>query len=355
MKKKYLVDFFKRAGAIMIIMSLLLLMFENIPGEAKPKISAKKVTIEVGEKYTVKLTGLSSKKTADWTISKTKVLKKVKVTKNSIKVKGKKAGTSYVTATVGKKTYKCKIKVVKKQQESSGDIVKSYDDYDQFAGAVAGLVKDNPVKVSSGKASEDRFATARLIVRSKSENLSFDAFAPTAVIRSSDNLFVVQFASSSKAQDAFAEICALDDVEWAEPDAIVGTNLDLNIPERLDGGYDYDYSEDETGLTDPELPELGSPVDETPGSNDPGNNTPGNSNPDNGNGSVGGSYYYGDEHLSWGVSKLGCDAFAKTVSGSLTVAVVDTGVELSCPVKDLCGPSGFFQSIFRSFFGSSER
>ena len=284
----------KRTGAIIMIMSLLLLMFECIPGEAKTKIGTKKVTIEVGEKYTVKLKGLAENKTAEWTISKTKVLKQVKTTRDSIKIKGKKAGTSYVTAKVGTKTYKCKIKVTAKPEKHK-TVVRSFDTFDSFAGEVAGLVKNNPVKADRGIAANDRFATARLLIKCKTGTLKLDRFSPIDAIKGSDNIYVVQFETSAKAQEAFAEICALDDVEWAEPDAIIGTNIDPgedpigNDPEvedPFDGFPDYDF-----------------PIYDVP---DTGNT---------------------DEYLSWGVTKLGADAFAKTLgSGSITVAVVDTGV-----------------------------
>ncbi len=352
----------RRAGAVLVIMSLLLLMFENIPGQAKAKLSAKKVTIEVGEKYTVKLTGLSSKKTAQWSVSKTKVLKKVKTTRNSIKVKGKKVGTSYVTATVGAKTYKCKIKVVAKQDAVQKTVVRSFDDFDSFAGEVAGLVKSNPIKAGSGTAATDRFATARLLVKSKSGSLPLDGVKFTDAIKGSDNVYVIQFDSQGDAQDAFAGICELDDVEWAEPDSYIGTSLDLNVPERLDGGYDFVYPDEDNvnaslDLDDfpwLDLPDLGIPgLDDllglypgepdttNPDSYDPG--TPGTGYPDPYDpgtpnipvtptpapGYPGGGGHTSDPNrfLSWGVTKLGADVYAETVgSSSITVAVVDTGV-----------------------------
>ncbi|MCR5521900.1 MAG: S8 family serine peptidase [Lachnospiraceae bacterium] len=329
----------KRTGAIIMIMSLLLLMFECIPGEAKTKIGTKKVTIEVGEKYTVKLKGLAENKTAEWTISKTKVLKQVKTTRDSIKIKGKKAGTSYVTAKVGTKTYKCKIKVTAKPEKHK-TVVRSFDTFDSFAGEVAGLVKNNPVKADRGIAANDRFATARLLIKSKTGTLKLDRFSPADAIKGSDNIYVVQFETSAKAQEAFAEICALDDVEWAEPDAIIGTNIDLYIPENLDGSVHEYPDPNETDNTDPLNPTLPGwddwgfpdfgypdpgkdPIGNDPGVEDPLDGFPDYDFPiydvpDTGN---------TDEYLSWGVTKLGADAFAKTLgSGSITVAVVDTGV-----------------------------
>ncbi len=345
---KAVVRMLRRTGAIIIIMSLLLLMFEAVPGEAKAKISAKKVTIEVGEKYTVKLKGLSEKKTAEWAVSKTKILKKVKTTRNSVKVKGKKAGTSYVTAKVGSKTYKCKIKVIAKTEKQK-TVVRSFDTFDSFAGEVAGLVKSNPVKAGTGVAANDRFATARLLIKSKTGKIALDSFNPTDAIKGSDNVYVVQFESPVKAQEAFAEICALDDVEGEEPDASIGSSMDVNMPERLDGtvpeypnpddSYNSDFPDldipgwdDRSGWEDWELPgfpdfgypDLGEdPIGNDPGYEDPFDGFPGYDLPiydipDTGN---------TDNFLSWGVTKLGADAFAKTIgSGSITVAVVDTGV-----------------------------
>ena len=72
------------------------------------KISKKKKTLRVGDKYTLKITGTSKK--VKWKSSN----KKVATVNSKGKVKAKKKGTATITAKVGGKKYKCKI-TVKKQ------------------------------------------------------------------------------------------------------------------------------------------------------------------------------------------------------------------------------------------------
>lgn len=72
-----------------------------------------KKTINVGNTCTIKL--LNNSKSVKWSTTN----KKIKITKKSKKsatIKGVKNGTSYLKAKVGKKTYKCKITILKKPQ-----------------------------------------------------------------------------------------------------------------------------------------------------------------------------------------------------------------------------------------------
>lgn len=66
-------------------------------------------TLTRGKSFELGLYGTS--KTARWKSSNSKVVKITKVGKNKYKVAGVKAGTAYVSATIGKKTYKCKVVV----------------------------------------------------------------------------------------------------------------------------------------------------------------------------------------------------------------------------------------------------
>lgn len=72
---------------------------------AKVKLNKKSITITKGKTYTLKING--TKKKAKWSSSKKSI---VSVSKSG-KVKGKKRGSSTITAKIGKKTYKCKVKV----------------------------------------------------------------------------------------------------------------------------------------------------------------------------------------------------------------------------------------------------
>ena len=62
-----------------------------------------------GKSFELGLYGTS--KTAKWKSSNRKVVKLTKVGKNKYRVAGVKAGTAYVTATIGRKVYKCRVVV----------------------------------------------------------------------------------------------------------------------------------------------------------------------------------------------------------------------------------------------------
>lgn len=77
--------------------------------KSKAKLSKSSVSLQVGKNYTVKLNGAGSKK-VKWSVSK-KSVATIKGSGSSCNIKAKKAGTTYVTAKLGKKKYKCKVKV----------------------------------------------------------------------------------------------------------------------------------------------------------------------------------------------------------------------------------------------------
>ena len=77
--------------------------------KSKVKLSKSSVSLQVGKNYTVKLNGAGSKK-VKWSVSK-KSIATITGNGSSCKIKAKKAGTTYVTAKLGKKKYKCKVRV----------------------------------------------------------------------------------------------------------------------------------------------------------------------------------------------------------------------------------------------------
>ena len=89
----------------------------------KPKLSKSKVTITVGKTKKITVKKAKPKKTK-WTVNKKgkKIVKLSKKKKKSVVIKGKKTGKATVTAkiTVGKKTYKKKVKVTVKKKASGG-------------------------------------------------------------------------------------------------------------------------------------------------------------------------------------------------------------------------------------------
>ncbi|MBO5089206.1 MAG: hypothetical protein J6C01_11060 [Lachnospiraceae bacterium] len=97
----------------------LFLALAIVPGsvaeaKAKPKLSATKKTMYVGNTYKIKLKNASSK--VKWKTSKKSVVSISKKKGKSITLKAKKAGLAIITATYKKRTYKCKITVKKKKE-----------------------------------------------------------------------------------------------------------------------------------------------------------------------------------------------------------------------------------------------
>lgn len=99
---------FKLAAAFLLVLSFGIMSIaagtEQVYA-AKIKISSKKVTLIKGQSKTLKVKG--TKKRARWSSSKKSV---ASVSKKG-KVTAKKKGTATITAKIGRKKYKCKVKV----------------------------------------------------------------------------------------------------------------------------------------------------------------------------------------------------------------------------------------------------
>lgn len=78
------------------------------------KLNKTKLTVEVGTSYTLKINGTKEKVT--WKSSNSKIAKVDK----SGKVTGVKEGNATITATVGKKSYTCKVTVIKQEYKIAG-------------------------------------------------------------------------------------------------------------------------------------------------------------------------------------------------------------------------------------------
>ena len=145
----------------------------------------------------------------------------------------------------------------------------TYKSFTKFAGALSDLIKENPVQSSSAIAANDSYYTGRLIVKMKSGDPDFSGYDPSAVLESDDGITILQFKTSEASKKAFQDISNRSDVEWVESDQYAGKS----------------ETDDDTMARDAR------------------------------------------NALSWGVSRLGCDTYArKTSSTQITVAVVDTGV-----------------------------
>ncbi len=94
----------------------------------KVSLSSSKASVAVGGSKTISLRNARGK--VKWSVTK-KSVASIKANGASVKVKGKKAGTTTITAKVGKKSYKCKLTVKNAPKISKSSISldkgKSYD------------------------------------------------------------------------------------------------------------------------------------------------------------------------------------------------------------------------------------
>lgn len=104
--KKFLLSIFVVLSFIFVLPVVLPTLNDSyIVQAASVKINKSKLTMNVKEKYTLKVKGTSKK--AKWSTSN----KKVATVNSKGKVTAKKKGTVTITAKVGSKKYKCKVKV----------------------------------------------------------------------------------------------------------------------------------------------------------------------------------------------------------------------------------------------------
>lgn len=118
-------EFCKTLSYVMTAALVLGVAIPSSPAAAKkkaPKLSAKKISISVGKKKTIKVKNASKK--AKWSIkSGKKQITLSQKKKASVVVKGKKAGKAVVVAKVGKKKLTCKVTVSKKKTPVSTPVV----------------------------------------------------------------------------------------------------------------------------------------------------------------------------------------------------------------------------------------
>lgn len=98
-------------------------------------------TVSLGRSFELGLYGTT--RTARWKSSNSKVVKITKTGKNKYKVAGVKVGTAYVTATIGRKVYKCKVVVKGKISTSKLSATKLTVNYNQIRTLKLTGVKSN--------------------------------------------------------------------------------------------------------------------------------------------------------------------------------------------------------------------
>lgn len=105
----------KRICSLLLVLALggtIMVPAQSVEADAagkKPTISAQKLTITKGKTKSLKI--INTKKKVVWRQNTKKYVKLKKVGKYKVKLTGKKAGTTKITAKVGKKKFTCKVTV----------------------------------------------------------------------------------------------------------------------------------------------------------------------------------------------------------------------------------------------------
>ncbi len=111
-------EFYKPISYLLTAAMLLGAALPSAPAAAKKKaakLSTKKISIQIGEKQTIKVKNASKK--AKWSVKTgKKFITLSKKKKKSVVVKGKKAGKASVLAKIGKKKLTCKVTVTKAEE-----------------------------------------------------------------------------------------------------------------------------------------------------------------------------------------------------------------------------------------------
>lgn len=104
---------------VLFILFGMILCNEKVQAESDIKLNVTEAMLAKGDSFTLKVTG--SSKTVKWSSSK----KNVATVKNGV-VNAKKTGTTYITAKIGKKKYKCKV-TVKSKKYINNKVVSIYN------------------------------------------------------------------------------------------------------------------------------------------------------------------------------------------------------------------------------------
>lgn len=106
----------KKLALLLLMLCIILaatISIPNVQAASKVKLNKTSVTLQKGKSITLKLKGVKKNK-VKWSSNKKKV---ASVTQKG-KVTGRRVGTAKITAKVGTKKYSCKVKVIKKQEET---------------------------------------------------------------------------------------------------------------------------------------------------------------------------------------------------------------------------------------------
>lgn len=98
---------------ILLLLILTLFAITPVKVNAAPRLNKKSITLVKGKSYVLKIRG--TKKKVKWKTNKKSIIKLSRKKKTSVKITASKVGKATVTAKLGKKSYRCIVKVVAAQ------------------------------------------------------------------------------------------------------------------------------------------------------------------------------------------------------------------------------------------------
>ena len=112
----------KRRIIILFALAFLLLPSISAGAKTKPKLEAGKKTTTVGQKYQLKLNGVSGRAGVKWKTNNKRVVSIAKRKGNTVTFKAVKKGKAVVSAIYKKKKYRCRVTVkAGKKKKSAAD------------------------------------------------------------------------------------------------------------------------------------------------------------------------------------------------------------------------------------------
>ena len=106
----------RKIAWFLLLFVIALCVPQNASAKTKWKLSATSKNLQVGKTSKLTVKNVPKKAKIKWKSSKKSVVKIIKTSKKSVKVKACKSGTAYVTARYKGKTKRCRIKVTAKKQ-----------------------------------------------------------------------------------------------------------------------------------------------------------------------------------------------------------------------------------------------
>lgn len=151
----------KVLSIITIVLSLIILVPVTIPNISETytvnataiRLNKKNITLNVGKKYTLKMSGTSKK--VKWSSNK----KSVAIVNSKGKITAKKKGTAKITAKVGNRKYTCTVKVTNasKANNISSQSVYITNTGKKYHRSSCSYLRKSKIKISLSKARARRY------------------------------------------------------------------------------------------------------------------------------------------------------------------------------------------------------